>query len=367
VIASDGRRNLKSAEKARAIQRFFPKGFDYAGNSQADIPVWRDARKAVVVGGSDSVMRQIGSDSKVEAAFSTKQEPRLRVWARALRVHQWLKNLLVFVPVVTSHRWNEPGVLVASALMAAALSLIASSLYIFNDLLDLEADRQHPRKRSRPLASGAMSVPQGAVIMFLAFFGGLMLASVTGPWTLVLAGIYAMTSVLYSLKLKTQALVDVFFLAMLYVLRIVAGGAAIHILVTNWLLAFALFLFLGLALCKRAVELIAIGPGSGSVKGRDYGIGDLGLVTTCGIASAFTTTLVLVLYLDSDQVRIMYRNPVILWLFAPLVLFWQIRFWLLTSRGQMHDDPVSFAAADRVTWLVAGAALALMLVAMNLQ
>jgi 4-hydroxybenzoate polyprenyltransferase/phosphoserine phosphatase len=366
VIASDGHRNLKSEEKATEILRFFPEGFDYAGNSSADLPVWRKARKAVAVDPPSRVLRRIEPTSKVEAVFFTPGGSGLRIWARALRVHQWLKNLLVFVPVVASHSWSDPKVLASAALVFGALSLSASSLYIFNDLLDLEADRKHPRKGRRPFACGALNVPAGLVVMILSLAGGVALASVAGPAVLGAAVAYVLLSGFYSLWIKNYAPADIFFLTGLYVLRITAGGLATHIHVTDWLLAFAMFLFLGLACCKRAAELQTMKEtGAGEPDRRDYSTRDLGLVTACGVAASFTNTLVLVLYLNSDQVRAMYRSPIVLWLFAPLVLFWQIRLWMLTVRGEMHDDPVLFAATDGITWLIGVASLALMLAAMK--
>ncbi len=284
----------------------------------------------------------------------------VRSWAAGLRVHQWVKNLLVFVPVVTSHRWNEPAVLSAAALMFASLSLCASSLYIVNDLLDAAADRAHPRKRLRPFASGALSASSGLAVMVLALAGGLALAGLISAAALGLTALYALMSGLYSFRIKRHAPLDVFFLAGLYVLRILAGGVATRIHVTDWLLAFALFLFLGLAFCKRAAELRAVG---GTPDGRGYTLGDSELVTACGIAASFTAALVLVLYLNSDQVRIMYRHPMVLWLLAPLILFWQVRLWMMTLRGRMHDDPVLFATKDGTTWIVSAAALALILAA----
>ncbi len=273
-----------------------------------------------------------------------------------------MKNLLVFVPVVTSHRWAEPAVVGSAALMFASLSLCASSLYIVNDLLDVVADRLHPRKHLRPFASGALSVRLGAVISMLALAAGLSLAALISAGALAVAALYALLSGLYSFRIKRHAPLDVFFLAGLYVLRILAGGVASRIHVTDWLLAFALFLFLGLAFCKRAAELRTVLK---QPDGRGYTPADIELVGACGIAASFTATLVLVLYLNSEQVRIMYRTPIVLWLLAPLILFWQLRLWMMTLRGQMHDDPVLFATRDRTTWIVGVLAFALILAAMR--
>ncbi len=307
------------------------------------------------------------SPAAMEAAAPDIARPHpARAWAAALRLHQWVKNLLIFVPVVTSHRWNEPAVLGSAVLMFAALSLCASSLYIVNDLVDLAADRAHPRKRLRPFATGALSVTSGVVAGILTLAGGLTLAALISAWAFGATLLYGLLSLLYSFRVKRLALLDVFLLAGLYVLRILAGGVATGIHVTDWLLAFALFLFLGLAFCKRAGELrIVRETGGTQADGRGYTPADSELVMACGIAASFTATLVLVLYLNSDQVRLMYRSPMVLWLLAPLILYWQLRLWMMALRGQMHDDPVLFATKDRTTWGVGLAAFALILMAMR--
>jgi 4-hydroxybenzoate polyprenyltransferase len=290
----------------------------------------------------------------------------VRAWASALRLHQWVKNLLVFVPVVASHRWAELPVLETAALMFVSLSLCASALYLVNDILDVAADRAHPRKRQRPFASGALTLAAVRVAFALLLAGALAVGALLSPNALIMTALYGLMSGLYSVRVKRHAPLDVFFLAGLYVLRIIAGGVATQIKVTDWLLAFALFLFVGLAFCKRAVELRAVrDTGQVQADGRGYTLADTELVTACGIAASFTATLVLVLYLNSEQVRIMYRTPMMLWLLAPLILFWQLRLWMMTLRGKMHDDPVLFAARDRTTWIVGAAALGLILAAMQ--
>ncbi len=284
----------------------------------------------------------------------------------SLRVHQWVKNLLVFVPVLTSHRWGEPALLGSAALIFAALSLCASGLYIINDLLDRASDRLHPRKRMRPIASGRLGLRSCVAASLLLLSGGLAVSAAVSYAALACVVLYAGLSGFYSLTVKRHAPLDVFFLASLYVLRILAGGIATRIHVTDWLLAFALFLFLGLAFCKRAAELQTLREnGVARAGGRGYTAQDSTLVAASGIAASFTATLVLVLYLNSDQVRIMYRSPIVLWVLAPLILFWQLRLWMLTLRGGMHDDPVLFAAGDRTTWIVGAAALGLILLAMR--
>jgi 4-hydroxybenzoate polyprenyltransferase/phosphoserine phosphatase len=363
VIASDGSLNLKASAKADALSGLYPEGFDYAGNSSADLPVWEKARNAVVVDAAPAIDRRLRGKANVETSFPSSAASRLRAWMKAVRVHQWSKSFLVFVPIITSHRWADFSVWFSAAAMFAALALSASALYIVNDLLDLEADRRHLRKRNRPFASGAIPIPSGIVAAIACLACGLAVASVASPLAIWTTAAYAALSGLYSFVIKRHAPADVFFLASLYVLRIIAGGVAAGIHVTEWLLAFALFLFLGLAFCKRAAELATIRvSGSASANGRSYTLDDLQLITGYGIASSSTAALVLVLYLNSDQMRSLYRHPAALWLLAPLTLFWQVRTWMLTLRGDMHDDPIAFAVRDRMTWVLGVLAILLVLI-----
>jgi len=275
------------------------------------------------------------------------------VWLRALRVHQWSKNLLVFVPAVTSHRIFHLPILYRLALLFLVLSCCASALYIVNDLLDLEADRRHPTKCARPFASGRLATSKGlaAVPMLLAI--SFALAATMGPLILGLVAAYALLSFIYSYRLKRHVPLDTFVLCSLYVLRIVAGGVAVAIPLTVWLLMFSLFFFLSMACCKRVSELVLLRRKEiRESAGRSYGDLDLEQMNTFGVSAAFTSSVVLALYLNSDQVRVLYRQPIYLWLLVPLFLYWQTRVWTLTWRGQMHDDPVMFALQDRMSYIL---------------
>jgi 4-hydroxybenzoate polyprenyltransferase len=286
------------------------------------------------------------------AAESLETTPS-RLWARALRLHQWTKNLLVFVPAITSHRLFDTAILARLAALLAILSCCASALYIVNDLLDLEADRRHPRKCRRPLASGSLlkRAAMTAVALLLAVSFGL--ASLMGPLTLAIAAAYAAGSFSYSYWLKKHMPLDTFALSGLYLLRIVAGGVTGNIHLTVWLLMFSLFFFLSMACCKRVSELVLLRKVELRQVWREgYGETDLEQMNTFGVSAAFTSSVVLALYLNSDQVRLLYRQPLYLWLLVPLFLYWQTRVWTLTWRGQMHDDPVAFAVKDRASYLL---------------
>ena len=364
VIASDGMQNLKGEAKARAlVARFGEKGFAYAGDSPADLPVWQAARHAVIVNARPSLSARVRGAVDVEAEFG-RHVSRLRGWLQAMRPHQWVKNILVFVPILTAHALGQVSAWTGAMLMMIAFSATASSIYIVNDLLDLAADRQHPRKRRRPFAAGTVPLQDGVVLSLLLLCAGLTMAALGGPGTLVVILVYATVSVAYSLSLKRKPLVDVFTLAALYTARLVGGGEATGHQLSLWLLGFSSFLFLSLALMKRVQELLLVGAGRAARRG--YMAADLTMLTMFGCASAFAASVVLALFVQSETVSETYRTPFLLWGIVPLVLFWQCRLWLSTGRGYMRDDPIVYAARDWVSWLVAAASVTLMVAAQSI-
>jgi len=274
-----------------------------------------------------------------------------RDYVQALRAHQWLKNILVFTPALAAHRFDDA--LVASILAFFSFSLSASSVYILNDLLDLRNDRAHPRKRLRPFAAGRIPIMYG-----VALFPALLLASLAigfflpKEFVLVLAG-YFLLSCVYSLGLKRRMLVDVVVLACLYGSRVVAGSAATGVVLSPWLVAFAMFLFFSLALVKRCAELSDhLDRGKGDPMGRGYQLDDLPVLRSMATASGYVSVLVLALYINGDAVFTLYRHPDRLWLNCVLLLFWISRVIMITHRGGMDDDPLVFAASDRLSQLV---------------
>lgn len=364
VIASDGRDNLKGARKAaRLAARFGAGGFEYAGDAAADLPVWEAAGAATLVGASGRLRRRVAARVPVERALGARlgRGARLRAWGAALRLHQWLKNLLVFVPLLTSHRLGEPE-LVAHAVQAFfAFGACASGVYVLNDLADLAADRAHPAKARRPFARGALPAWQGALAGPALLGAGLALASAgLPPAFLVALGGYLVANAAYTLRVKRLPIADVVVLAGLYTLRVVAGGAAVAVEISPWLLAFSLFFFLNLAFLKRYGDVRrAAEPAGGPVPGRDYRAQDLPLLATMGVAAGYLAVLVLALYLQSDYVVRLYERPTLLWLAIPLVAYWTSRAWLLAHRGALPDDPVVFALRDPVTWGVGLAGVAI--------
>ena len=353
VIASDGERNLAGANKAQAlIDRYGERGFDYAGNAAPDLKVWRYARRAIVVNASDGLARSAASLTEVEQVLP-RNGGGLRAWIKALRLHQWMKNLLVFLPLLASHKLFQIDAALLSILAFISFGLCASGVYLLNDLLDLEADRNHPRKRLRPFAAGTLPLVSGlfaAPALTLAAFA--LALAVDAKFALVLLGYWVLT-LAYSFKLKRIAMLDTVALAALYTVRIIAGTVAIHSLLSFWLLAFSMFLFLSLALVKRYTELQSLlQRGLSRTDGRGYEVDDLSLIQSLGGASGYLAVLVLALYINSSASEALYRHQQALWLLCPLLLYWVSRVWLKAHRGLMDDDPVVFALTDYVSRIV---------------
>ena len=353
VMASDGERNLAGRNKADSLrQRYGDKGFDYAGNEQRDLHIWKHARKAIVVNARDGLAAAAGEHCEVERVFEPAKSG-LKVWLKALRLHQWLKNLLVFLPLFAAHRVLEVPALVHCAVAFFAFGLCASGVYVLNDLFDLDADRRHPRKRLRPFAAGTLPLAAGLIMAPLLTLAGLALAlAVSLPFAGVLLCYYVLT-LAYSLRLKRIVMLDVVVLAALYTVRIIGGAVAVGGGLSFWLLAFSMFLFLSLAMLKRYTELLSMqGSGKAQASGRGYAVDDIALIQSLGGSSGYMSVLVLALYINSTASEALYRHQEVLWLLCPLLLYWISRVWLIAHRGTMHDDPVVFALVDRVSRVV---------------
>jgi 4-hydroxybenzoate polyprenyltransferase len=352
VIATDGLHNLTSGRKADAlIAAYGDGGFDYAGNSRHDLRVFDAARAAIVVA-PDRQARRWQAEHGGELMPAPR--PTWRTVAKMLRVHQWLKNCLIAVPLVLSHEYFNASMLWACLLAFISFSTAASAIYIVNDFFDLALDRRHPTKRNRPLASGLVSVPFGmaaiAILLPLSFAVALFLPI---EFFAVLL-IYLVATTAYSFSVKRMLLLDVLMLAGLYTTRLLAGAAATGIEASFWLLAFSSFFFLSLALVKRFVELrqspLPVGE---RVAGRGYRAEDQEIIAQAGMASAFASVLVLALYIDSDAVRDQYAHPWMVWPLAPIVLYMAMRVWILARRDELHDDPVVFIISDWRSQMVA--------------
>lgn len=351
VLASEGVANLKGEGKRRClVEAFGERGFDYAGNDRSDWLVWASARNAVVVNASERVRLGVPKTAVLETHFPGLKSG-LRTWVKALRLHQWVKNVLVFLPALLAHELSG-ATLMQSVLAFLAFSLCASSVYLVNDLLDLDSDRRHVRKRQRPFASGALKLSQGLLLsplLLLAAFAVALFLPI--EFFAVLAGYY-MVTLAYSLYLKRIATMDVMLLAVLYTLRIIAGGAATGIALSFWLLAFSMFIFLSLGIVKRYAELDGIKTSGGKAAGRGYQAEDLPIIRNLGVSSGYCAVLVLSLYINSPESQGVYTHPYWLWLLCPLMLFWISRVWMLTHRGEMDDDPIVFALKDKASLLI---------------
>lgn len=348
VQATEGAVNLSSGNKAARLNELYGRGqYDYVGNDGKDWPVWADCRQAYLVSGNrrfiDECRRRVQPVRVFEAP-----EPALKTWLKALRVHQWTKNLLLFVPFVLDHRFGDIHSFIVLFFCFLCFSFLASATYIFNDLLDLEADRNNASKMSRPFAAGTIPIVQAfgmmAILLGAVF---LMLLFLPGIFSVVVA-LYFVVTVSYSFVIKTIPIMDVCCLAALYTIRVIGGGLVIGTEFSFWLLAFSMFFFLSLALAKRVSELKNIEKKAGqSAQGRGYTTGDTDLLLMMGVTSGYLAVLVVAFYINSTKVVAMYAHAEILWLICPVLLYWVGRVWLYTARGRMNEDPIIFAIKDR--------------------
>ncbi len=361
VHGSNGQDNLKSGAKAAFLERQYGAGaFTYAGDATADIAVWAGAAKAVTVNASAALRRE------AERVCANVEHLHTRTrsaspYLKAIRPHQWLKNLLVFLPMLAAHRLDNE-TLLASVLAFVCFSLIASSVYVLNDLLDLSADRAHPRKRNRPFASGRIPLSHGTWMAAGLIAAGVLLATLLGgSFLIVMLGYLALTTA-YSLFIKRRIVIDICVLAGLYTARIIAGGVATGIELSVWLLAFSTFFFLSLAAVKRQAELIdSAARGKLTASGRGYHVDDLPIISMVAIAAGYVSVLVMVLYVDSPAVVELYSQPQALWGVCAVLLYWVTRMVMIAHRGWMHDDPVVFSARDGISRLCLLTILGLML------
>jgi 4-hydroxybenzoate polyprenyltransferase len=354
VLASDGITNNASSNKSHLLdERFGQNSWDYAGNSKADLTVWRAANSAIVVNAGAAVLQKAQQQGNVRLVLPATKVTSMDC-LKVIRLHQWLKNLLLFIPLLAAHQVGNFEALYTLLVAFISFSFCASAVYIANDLLDLDSDRQHPRKSLRPFASGVVPVHIGCVLVpALALLSLVMALWVGHAFTACLVFYFAVTTA-YTLFLKKLVLVDCLTLAGLYTLRIITGAAAVSVDLSFWLLAFSVFIFLSLAFVKRFAELqIQADIGNNTAHGRGYMVSDQSLIQTLGVSAGYAAVLVLALYLHSDSVLMLYAQPKLIWLTVPLMLFWISWIWMKAHRGQMHDDPIVFAIKDKPSLSVA--------------
>ena len=379
VLASDGATNLAGGNKLAAFRERFGNNFCYIGNARPDAEVLAACQSPLVANPDRALraaMRHVGT---APVAVFNDRSQTFKSWLKAVRLHQWAKNTLIFVPLLLAHAWNSDtfASTFAGAVTAfLSFGLCASATYIINDLLDIEADRKHPRKRNRPFAAGDLSAISGVLMVVLLMAVAVVLAVVLpqivdatpGPYELARPYqflewlvIYTATTLTYSLYLKRKLLWDVFVLSGLYTIRILAGSGATGVMVSAWLAGFSVFFFLSLAFVKRFSELEGL-KASGKVvtNGRGYFVSDLEQLRALGTGAAYAAVVVMTLYINNPESKLLYHHPVRLWLVVPVLLLWLSQIWMLASRGEMHDDPVVFAITDKRSLLM-GALMAVVI------
>jgi 4-hydroxybenzoate polyprenyltransferase len=363
VFASDNQTNLTSTRKLVRLQERFGE-FDYIGNSMADLPLLAHAHEAMVANPTRG-LRQAMLRRKIPVSHTfADQKPMARTLLKAIRIHQWAKNVLLALPLLLSHKLSGASITAAVAAFFC-FSFIASANYLINDLLDIESDRRHPSKRMRPFASGDLPVAGGMALVLLLVLGAAAILPMLSTAFAVWLGIYIVATISYSLYLKRVAVVDVLLLSGLYTLRMLAGGAATGTEISQWLAGFSSLLFLSLAMVKRFSELENLRErGAITTPGRGYTVGDLEQIRTFGTSSAYAAVVVFMLYIARPDVTQLYGHAFRLWLMVPLLLYWLTRLWLLASRGELNEDPVIFALRDGISLAVGVGILVVAVVSM---
>jgi len=367
VLASDGATNLAGGNKLAAFRARFGENFCYVGNARPDVELLAACVSPMVANPDRALRAGMKRAGTVAVARFEDRGPVLRSWLKAIRLHQWAKNMLIFVPLLLAHQWHLRTFGGATTAFFS-FGMCASATYIINDLLDLEADRRHPRKRRRPFAAGDLSAIAGVVVVGLLMLGALGLALALPhvfnalPGTAVLAnpygflgwlGLYTVVTLSYSLYLKRKLLLDVFVLSGLYTVRIMAGSAATGIPMSPWLAGFGVFFFLSLAFVKRFSELEGLRERGAAVSnGRGYFVSDLEQLRALGTGAMYAAVVVLSIYINNPETNFLYAHPVRLWVVVPVLLLWLSQVWMLASRGEMHDDPVVFAITDKRSLLL---------------
>ncbi len=363
VLATDSGHNLKGIAKLQSIRDEVGEKFTYAGDSKADLPIWKSSTSAILVGTDAKTTAEVKRNTFVEREFSNEAASP-KVWLRALRVHQWLKNLLLFVPLLTAFSFQDTGKFITMCIAFLAFSFAASGTYVLNDLWDLGSDRQHPRKRNRPFASATLPIHHGLGISIGALVLAFVLSAFVTPGFVLMLLLYVVLTTTYSWVLKTYVLIDVLMLSLLYTLRILVGSVAVAIPASSWLLAFSVFIFLSLALVKRCAELASMREaGKDGTRGRDYRVSDLVVLWPMGVGAALSAVVVFGLFISSPETQARYASPQILWLVAIGLIYWLARLWIKTSRGEMHDDPVVYAIKDKGSRIVVLLMMTMMMLA----
>jgi len=356
VLGTEGKINLtKSRKLARLRERLGE--FDYVGNSGADVVILAGSQEAMVANPTLGLRLALRKRHIPVARVFIDRRPVGRTLVKAIRLHQWAKNVLLFVPLLLSHKLTDSSIVAAIAAFFC-FCFMASANYLVNDMLDIESDRRHRSKRLRPFAAGDLSVAGGIAFSLALIFASMLLLPLLPRAFALWLGFYIVATLSYSLYLKRVAVVDVLLLSGLYTLRLLAGGAATGTEISPWLAGFSSFLFLSLAMVKRFSEIENLREmGGTATHGRGYLVADMEQIRSFGTSSAYAAVVVFMLYIARPDVTELYRHATRLWLIVPLLIYWLNRVWLLASRGELDDDPVVFAMRDGMS-LAVGAAVA---------
>ncbi len=365
VFATEHNVNLSGKAKVELlVENFGEGGFDYAGNAMPDFWIWERSYKAIIVNPSLGVKRKATSKLNNVGHLFDDRPSYWKALVQELRLHQWIKNLLVFIPLFAAHKFTAVDDLLAISLTFIAFGLCASSVYLLNDLLDIEHDRLHPTKKSRPLAAGNLPLYQVLLFVPVLLLLATLVSLAISPLVALVLLLYYVLTVTYSLWAKQLLLADVLLLAALYTMRILAGSAAVGSWPSFWLLALSMFFFFSLALLKRYAELLELKKENKiSIQGRGYHIDDINLLLPFGAASGYAAVMVLALYINSAEVTLLYGRPQVIWFLCPLLLYWVTRAWLIAHRGIMHSDPIVFAIKDRTSWVLVLLAILILIIA----
>ncbi|MCE9642929.1 MAG: UbiA family prenyltransferase [Candidatus Andersenbacteria bacterium] len=364
IIASTPEKSVTADGKALVLCAMYgSSNFSYAGNSHSDLSVWNCSNNAILVDAPNNITSQIKKEVHIEKEFTTHTAPKLKVIAKTMRIHQWVKNTLLFIPALAAHELFQTHTAIQAIVGFLSFSLLASAVYIFNDITDIPSDRAHATKKFRPIASGAIAIKQALALGVICSVASIALSLLALPISfLLILAIYLGINICYSLFAKKIAYLDIIILASLYVLRVFAGSFATGIATSKWLFVWTLFFFLSLAIMKRVIELLKHTKEE-KLHGRGYHKADRLILEYAGIASASISVIILALYIHSPSIFVLYTSPALLWGMVGVVMLWLGRIWTLALQGELPDDPVLFAATDPISYGAICVIIATMLLA----
>lgn len=357
VIASSKEENLKGKNKLNKIKLYIEnnntnKEFSYIGDSKADVKIFNETDIPIVVG-NKNVFNKIKSKNDKTTFVDGENDFSLKKFFKMIRTYQWVKNFLIFLPLILAHKFLDVNLLLKALVAFFSFSFLASSVYIINDIMDVESDRIHPSKKNRPIASGAVKISSALKVAFILMPLSFIISIFLGKEFLFVLLTYFITTSCYSFYLKKIMLVDILILSLLYTVRMFAGGVALNIYLSPWLFMFSMFFFFSLACAKRYSELYAVRNNlQDEIKGRGYQAQDLEQIQIFGSSSGYIAILIFALYIQSDISMKLYKTPSFFWALCPIMLYWISRVWLLSHRGQMTQDPIIFALKDKVSYVV---------------